>query len=59
MYNIHTHSSLIGLVLSPLATKSGHSTGLGLCYSINTVTSVVQSYISGIDIPRLPGTVSS
>ena len=54
---IYAHSSLIGLVLSPLATKSGHPSGLSLCYSINALTSVLDSYISGIDIPGSPGSV--
>ena len=53
---IHTVPWL-GLLLSPLATKSGHPTGLNLCYSINAITSVLQSYISGIDTPRSPGSV--
>ena len=53
--NIYMHSSLIGLVLSPLTTKAGHPTGLSLCCSINAITSVLQCHISGADIPKSPG----
>jgi len=53
----YTCSSLIGLVLSPISTKSGHPTGLSLCYSINAVANVLHTYISGIDTPRSPGRV--
>ena len=59
MVCIYTHSSLVGLALSPLATKSGHPTGLSLCYSINAITSVLQSYISGIDTLRSPECINA
>ena len=51
------HSSLIGLVLSLLYTKSGHSSGLSICCSLNAVASVLHDYISKADIPRTPGKV--
>ena len=54
---IYIYSSLIGLVLSPISTKSAHPTGLSLCYSINAVTSVLHAYISGIDTSGSPGSV--
>ena len=49
------HSSLIGLVLSLIYTKSGHPSGLNMCCSLNAVASVLHDYISEVDIPRSPG----
>ena len=48
------HSSLIGLVLSSLYTKSGHPSGLSICCSLTAVVSVLHGYINGVDIPRSP-----
>ena len=58
MFNyINVHSSLIGLVLSSLYTKSGHPSGLSICCSLNAVVSVLHDNINGADIPRSPGRV--
>ena len=51
------HSSLIGLVLTSISTKSGQPTGLSLCYSVNAIANVLCTHISGIDIPKSSGSV--
>ena len=49
------HSSLIGLALSLIYTKSGHPSGLSICCSFSAVATVLHDYLREVDIPRSPG----